>query len=107
MTAPFDEMTKPMSEPPTPEAEWVELHLYVTGNTANSMKAMENLHEACELRLPGRYHVEVVDLTENPRRAAEDQILVVPTVVRRLPAPARKVIGDLSDLDSLHIALFS
>ena len=67
--------------------------------------AIENLRRACKEHLAGRYTIEIVDLLENPRRAADDQILAVPTVVRRLPAPIRKLVGDLSDGDRLLVGL--
>jgi circadian clock protein KaiB len=105
-----------MSQPHTPDGanqagsdgSWDEswdLCLYVTGQSPNSIRAIENLRHACEEHLPGRYRIEVVDLLENPRLAADDQILAVPTVVRRLPVPIRKIVGDLSDTDRLLVGL--
>jgi circadian clock protein KaiB len=103
-----------MSQPRTPDgataapgdpAESWDLCLYVTGQSPNSVRAVENLSRACEEHVPGRYRIEVVDLLENPRLAADDQILAVPTVVRRLPSPIRKIVGDLSDTDRLLIGL--
>jgi circadian clock protein KaiB len=69
----------------------------VTGRSPKCLRAIENLRRVCEEHLAGRYRIEIVDLLENPRLAAEDQILAVPTVVRRLPTPTRKIVGDLSD----------
>jgi circadian clock protein KaiB len=105
-----------MSQPHTPggttkagsEESWEEswdLRLYVTGQSPNSIRAIENLRRACEENVPGRYRIEVVDLLENPRLAADDQILAVPTVVRKLPVPIRKIVGDLSDTDRLLVGL--
>jgi circadian clock protein KaiB len=82
-----------------------ELRLYVTGRSPKSLRAIENLRGACEEHLAGGYRIEIVDLLENPRLAADDQILAVPTVVRRLPAPIRKLVGDLSDTDRLLVGL--
>jgi circadian clock protein KaiB len=82
-----------------------DLRLYVTGQSPNSIRAIENLRRACEENVPGRYRIEVVDLLENPRLAADDQILAVPTVVRKLPVPIRKIVGDLSDTDRLLVGL--
>jgi circadian clock protein KaiB len=82
-----------------------DLRLYVTGWTPKCLRASENLRRACEEHLPGRYRIEVVDLLENPRLAAEDQILAVPTVVRKLPQPIRKIVGDLSDTERVLIGL--
>ena len=101
-----------MSQPGTaagrPAAEsdetW-DLRLYVTGRSAMSLRAIENLREVCEEHMAGRYRLEIVDLLENPRLAADDQILAVPTVVRTLPAPMRKLVGDLSDTDHLLVGL--
>jgi circadian clock protein KaiB len=103
-----------MSEPrgPVPADEtgheasevW-DLRLYVTGRSPKSVRAIENLQRACEEHLAGRFQIEVVDLIENPRLAAEDQILAVPTVVRKLPAPMRKLVGDLSDTDHVLVGL--
>src|ERR1022692_1417422 len=73
--------------------QW-DLCLYVTGRSPRCLRAIENLRRACEEHLAGCYAIEIVDLLENPRPAADDQILAVPTVVRRLPAPIRKVVGD-------------
>lgn len=88
------------------EAEQIwDLRLYVTGQSPKCLRAIENLRRACEEHLAGRYRIEIVDLLENPRLAAEDQILAVPTVVRRLPAPIRKLVGDLSDTDRLLVGL--
>ncbi|MGD0239192.1 MAG: circadian clock KaiB family protein [Streptosporangiaceae bacterium] len=84
--------------------QW-DLCLYVTDRSPKCLRAVENLRRACEEHLAGRYTIEIVDLLENPRRATDDQILAVPTVVRRLPAPIRKVVGDLSDSDRLLVGL--
>lgn len=84
--------------------EW-ELKLYVAGQTARSVAAMENLKEICETRLKGKYRIEVVDLLLNPALARGDQILAVPTLVRKLPAPIKKIIGDLSDTERVLVGL--
>jgi len=90
--------------PPDPGQTW-DLRLYVTGRSPKCQRAMENLRRTCEENLAGRYRIEVVDLLENPRLAAEDQILAVPTMVRKLPLPMRQVVGDLSDTDRLLVGL--
>ena len=77
----------------------------MTGRSPKCLRAAENLRRACEEHLAGRYRIEVVDLLENPRLAADDQILAVPTVVRRLPQPIRKIVGDLSDTDRVLVGL--
>jgi circadian clock protein KaiB len=84
--------------------QW-DLVVYVTGSLPRGLVAIENLRRACEEHLAGRYQIEVVDVLKNPRRAAADQILAAPTVVRRRPAPIRKLVGDLSDSDRLLIGL--
>ncbi len=86
------------------EKPWV-LRLYTAGQTPKSVAAYENLKRLCEQHLPGRYEIEVVDLVRNPRLAKEDQILAIPTLVRKLPNPLRKVIGDLSDVDRTLVGL--
>ena len=101
-----------MSEPSTTndwtgadsDEQW-DLCLYVTDQSPKCLRAIENLRRACEKHLAGRYTIEIVDLLKNPRRAADDQILAVPTVVRRFPAPIRKLVGDLSDDDRLLLGL--
>ena len=87
-----------------PPAEW-QLRLYVAGQTARSAAALENLKNLCETHLAGRYHIEVVDLLVNPRLAAGDQILAVPTLVRKFPEPIRKIIGDLSNRERVLVGL--
>lgn len=87
------------------QGETWELRLYVTGRSPMCQRATENLRRACQEHLAGRYRIEVVDLLENPRLAAADQILAVPTVVRRLPPPIRKIAGDLSGTDRLLVGL--
>jgi circadian clock protein KaiB len=77
----------------------------VTGSSPRGQRATEHLRRAREEHLKGRYQIEVVDVLKNPGRAAADQILAAPTVVRRLPAPIRKVVGDLSDSDHLQMGL--
>ena len=76
-------------------SEWV-LRLYVAGQTRNSIKAFANLRRICEEHLKGRHRIELIDLLENPQVAKEHQILAAPTLVRRLPPPVKKIIGDLS-----------
>ena len=85
-------------------AEW-DLRLYVAGPTAKSAAALRNLRNLCEDHLAGRYHIEVVDLIKNPQLAQGDQIMAVPTVVRKLPAPIRKIIGNLSDVEQVLVGL--
>jgi circadian clock protein KaiB len=82
-----------------------QLKLYVAGNTAKSAAALENLKRVCESHLPGRYSIEVIDLLVNPRLAAGDQILAVPTLVRKFPEPIRKIIGDLSNEQRVLVGL--
>jgi circadian clock protein KaiB len=90
---------------PTPTSETWELRLYVTGRSPSCLRAIENLRLACEQHLAGRHRIELVDLLENPSRAADDQILAVPTLVRQYPPPIRKIVGDLSDTDRLLAGL--
>lgn len=87
------------------DAQAWQLRLYVTGRSPKCLAAIENLRRACEVHLAGRYEIEVVDLLENPRRAADDQIVAVPTLVRKVPGPIRKIVGDLSDTDRLLAGL--
>ena len=82
-------------------AERWDLRLYVAGQGPSSLRAVANLHAVCERHLAGRYHVEVVDLVDDPARARLDDVIAVPTVVRRSPGPVRKVIGDLSRTDEV------
>jgi len=82
-----------------------ELRLYVAGSTPNSLAAISNLKRICEEHIAGRYVVTVIDLIKDPRLARGDQILAVPTLVRRLPEPMRKIIGDLSDTGRVLVGL--
>ena len=86
------------------EERWI-LKLYTAGPTPKSLAAYENLKRLCDEHLPGRYQIEVIDLMKNPRLAKEDQIVAIPTLVRKLPDPLRKVIGDLSDTDRTLVGL--
>jgi len=86
------------------DEQW-DLCVYVTDETPMSQRAIENLRRACEEHLTGRYQIEIVDVLKDPRRAAADQILAAPTVVRRVPSPIRKLVGDLSDSNRLLIGL--
>jgi circadian clock protein KaiB len=97
--------TSPAETPEAlPEGYW-DLRLYVAGQTPRSVAAIANLNKICEEYLGGRYRVEVVDLLANPGLARHDQILAIPTLVRKLPAPARKIIGDLSQTDRVLLGL--
>lgn len=81
------------------------LRLYIAGKTPRSVAALRNLKEICDTHLAGKYNVEVVDLLKTPRLAAGDQIIAIPTLVRRLPAPLKRVIGDLADAERVLIGL--
>jgi circadian clock protein KaiB len=87
------------------KSETFLLRLYVAGQTPKSMLAFSNLKNICEEHLAGRYKIEVVDLLENPKLARGDQILAIPTLVRKLPEPVRKIIGDLSNTERVLIGL--
>ena len=87
-----------------PSAEY-ELRLYVAGNTAKSVTALNNLKRYCEEHLKGRYKIEVIDLLVKPQLAAGDQILAIPTLVRKVPEPIRKIIGDLSNEEKVLVGL--
>ncbi len=82
-----------------------ELRLYVAGQTPRSLEAFSNLKKICEEHLKGRYSIEVIDLIENPRLARGDQILAVPTLVRKLPEPVKKIIGNLADTERVLVGL--
>ena len=82
-----------------------ELKLYVAGKTLRSVTALKNLENYCEEYLVGRYKIEVIDLLEKPQLAERDQILAVPTLVRKVPAPIRKIIGDLSNKEKVLVGL--
>ena len=86
-------------------AEPYNLRLYVAGQTPKSVTALANLKQICEAHLAGRYRIEVIDLLEHPQLAAGDQILAVPTLVRRLPEPLKRIIGNLSDMERVLVGL--
>jgi circadian clock protein KaiB len=85
--------------------ELYELRLYVAGQTPKSLTAFANLKSICEQHLAGKYRIEVVDLLENPGLARGDQILAIPTLVRKLPEPIKKIIGDLSNTERVLVGL--
>lgn len=85
-------------------AQW-NLRLYVAGQTPKCISAFANLKKLCEERLGGNYSIEVIDLLKKPQLASGDQILAIPTLVRRLPPPIRKIIGDLSDTERVLVGL--
>lgn len=89
---------------PAATIEW-DLRLYVAGPTPKSIAAFRNLEQLCEEHLAGRYRIEVIDLMKNPQLAQGDQILAVPTLVRKLPSPIRKIIGNLSSVERILVGL--
>lgn len=88
-----------------PESSIFDLRLYVAGQTPRSLQAFANLKRICEEHLAGRYRITIVDLLVNPQLAKGDQILAIPTLVRQLPHPVRKIIGDLSNTEKVLIGL--
>ncbi len=87
-----------------PAKDW-ELRLYIAGYTPRAVTAFENLKRICEEHLAGKYRIEIIDLLKNPRLARGDQIVAVPTLVRKLPVPVRKIIGDLSNKERVLVGL--
>lgn len=94
---------KPSQE--SPNTDFYELRLYVAGKTPKSVAAFNNLKRLCEEHLADRYRIEVVDLLVNPQLAQGDQILAIPTLVRKLPEPIKKIIGDLSNTERTLVGL--
>jgi circadian clock protein KaiB len=88
-----------------PDPDFCHLRLYVAGQSPKSLRALANLKRLCAEHLDGRYEIEVVDLVQNPRLAVGDEIIAIPTLVRRLPEPIRKIIGDLSDAERVIVGL--
>jgi circadian clock protein KaiB len=97
--------SRPKVEPKQPDGDTWNLRLYVAGQTPRSVAAFANLKRYCEQHLAGRYNIEVIDLIEQPQLAAGDQIVAIPTLVRKLPEPIRKIIGDLSNEERTLIGL--
>lgn len=98
-------IVKPVKTTKPAKPEVFALRLYVAGQTPKSLTAFANLKKICEEHLSGRYKIEVIDLLENPKLARGDQILAIPTLVRKLPVPVRKIIGDLSNTERVLIGL--
>ena len=98
-------MPKSKAKPAQPSPEMWNMRLYVAGQSSKCVAAVKNLNRFCEEHLAGRYRIEVVDLLENPRLARDHQIVAIPTLVRKLPDPVRKIIGDLSDTDRVLVGL--
>ena len=90
---------------PSPVGQGYSLRLYVAGQTPKSVQAFTNLKQICEDHLAGRYEIEIIDLLENPQLAHGDQIIAIPTLVRRLPEPIKKIIGDLSNTERVLVGL--
>jgi circadian clock protein KaiB len=88
-----------------PDNEFWDLRLYVAGQTPKSLTAFANLKTLCEEYLEGKYRIEVIDLVQNPQLAQSDQIVAIPTLVRKLPEPIRKIIGDLSNTERVLVGL--
>lgn len=102
----MSENTQTLGENLAPETDekWF-LRLYVAGRSPKCVTALDNLKRFCDERMAGRYEIEIVDLLENPRLAKDDQIIAIPTLVRRLPEPLRKIIGNLSDTERMVVGL--
>jgi circadian clock protein KaiB len=100
--APNETAPKPPSD--GSEGHW-RLKLYVAGQTPRSVAAIANLRRICEENVAGRYTIEVVDLIDRPQLARDDQIFAIPTLVRQIPVPMRKIIGDLSDTERVLVGL--
>jgi circadian clock protein KaiB len=101
-----DSITKLPEERRTdPNGEIWQLRLYVAGQTSKSLNAFANLKRICEAHLEGRYHIKVIDLLVTPQLARGDQILALPTLVRQLPEPVKKILGDLSDTEHVLVGL--
>jgi circadian clock protein KaiB len=94
---------KTTAEVAADDADTWRLRLYVAGQSPKCVSAVRNLNRFCEEHLAGRYSVEVIDLLENPRLARDDQILAIPTLVRKVPQPLRKIVGDLSDRERMLV----
>lgn len=97
--------TRQKSEKPQADPDMWELRLYVAGQTPKSMTAFANLKKLCEDHLAGKYRIEVIDLLKNPQLAKGDQIFAIPTLVRKLPQPLKRVIGDLSNTERVLVGL--
>jgi circadian clock protein KaiB len=97
-------LAKTVKPSETLDEQWV-LRLYVAGQTPKSLTAFANLKKICAEHLENKYRIDVIDLLENPQLARGDQILAIPTLVRNLPAPMRKIIGDLSNTDKVLVGL--
>ena len=95
----------PVHQDPEKDEEYYTLKLYVAGQTPKSLTAFANLKKICEEHLKSRYQIVVVDLLEHPQLAKGDQILAIPTLVRKLPEPVRKIIGDLSNTERVLVGL--
>ena len=95
---------KPHTRSRSPQKAY-ELRLYVAGQTPKSLAAFANLKKLCEEHLAGQYHIEVIDLLKQPQLASGDQILAIPTLVRKLPQPIKKIIGDLSNTERVLVGL--
>ncbi|MGO9203396.1 MAG: circadian clock KaiB family protein [Limisphaerales bacterium] len=91
--------------PPEAAGQTWRLRLYVAGQTPKCMAAFANLKKICEAHMAGQYHIEIVDLLKDPKLAKGDQILAIPTLVRKLPQPVRKIIGDLSNTERVLVGL--
>jgi len=87
------------------QTEFWDLRLYVAGQTEKSRTAFQNLQRICEEHLPGKYRIEIIDLLERPQLARGDQIVAIPTLVRKLPEPFRKIVGDLSNTERTLVGL--
>jgi circadian clock protein KaiB len=87
------------------QTESWNMRLYIAGQTPKSLRALANLKQICEEHLAGKYHIEIIDLLENPQLASTDQILAIPTLIRKLPEPMRKIIGDLSNAERVLVGL--
>jgi len=98
--------TRPLpAHKPAPDQEVWELRLYVAGESPRSLLAFSNLKRMCEEHVPGRYKIEVIDLLKHPQLAAGDQIVAIPTLVRKLPEPLRRIVGDLRNTERTLVGL--
>jgi circadian clock protein KaiB len=102
---PAETQTEVKSTAKFPATESWNLRLYVAGQTPRSIRAFSNLKQMCEDRLAGRYTIEVIDLVKQPHLAQGDQIIAIPTLVRKLPEPIKRVVGDLSNLERVLVGI--